>query len=144
MERKINRVLALAATLLWSLQCVSSGLSRPTTVTNVDLKEDNFRVVATGVSGEASSGLLFGVALPLGLTTQSIGIAHITGERDIQKAAMENLWKAVEEKVGPIKGKNYTLVNVTHDMTAANWLLFYARQTVVIRADVVEFGPKGK
>jgi len=144
MKRKMNRVLVLAATLLWSLHCVSSGLSRPTTVTNVDLKEDNFRVVATGVSGEASSGLLFGVALPLGLTTQSIGIAHITGERDIQKAAMENLWKAVEEKVGPIKGKNYTLVNVTHDMTAANWLLFYARQTVVIRADVVEFGPKGK
>lgn len=129
---------------LFALHCVSSGISRPTSVTNVELKEDNFRIVATGVSGEASSGMVLGLALPAGLMTQAIGVFHVSGERDLQKAALDNLWKSVEEKVGPVKGKNYTLINVTHDGSAANWLLFYARQTVVIRADVVEFTGKGR
>lgn len=134
----------LFAVAAFSVNCVSSGVSRPTSLTNVDLKEDNFKIVATGVSGEASSGMVLGLAMPAGFMTQAIGLFHVSGERDLQKAALDNLWKSVEEKVGPVKGKNYTLINVTHDGSAANWLLFYAKQTVVIRADVVEFTGKGR
>lgn len=140
--RKTKQIMTLAAVACFSMHCVSSGVSRPTTLTNVDLKDSNYRIVATGVSGEASSGMVLGFAAPMGLTSTAIGVARVSGERDLQKAALANLWKNAEAQVGPVKGKNFALINVTNDGTAANWFGLYAEQTVAIRADVIEFtGP---
>lgn len=142
--RRKKTLLSLAAVALFTVHCVSSGVSRPTTLTNVDLKENNYRIVATGISGEASSGTVLGLAAPMGIMTSAIGVARVSGERDLQKAALADFCKNAEAQVGPVKGDNFALVNVINDGTAANWFGLYATQTVVIRADIVEFTSASK
>lgn len=138
------KILGYVCVAFTAMHCVSSGVSRPTSLTNVDLKDNNYRIVATGISGEASSGMILGFAAPMGITSSSIAVARVSGERDLQKSALADLWKNAEAAIGPVKGKNYALINVANDGTAANWLGLYASQTVVIRADIVEFTGSGK
>ncbi|MCB1199889.1 MAG: hypothetical protein KDK41_04535 [Leptospiraceae bacterium] len=132
-------VIGLIAILMSVANCISSGIARPTSLTTVELSENNFSIVETGVSGEATMGVLLGFALPMGASATTLGVAQITGERDLQKAALDNLWKNFEAKNGAAKENSYSLINITNDITAANWFGFYATQTVTVRADVIEF-----
>jgi len=57
----------------------------------------------------------------------------------LTSTAMANLWQNFEDEYGPVQGRNLALINVRFDSDAANYLLLYTKQSITIRADVIEF-----
>lgn len=118
--------------------CSSTGLTTSTHITNVQLTSPNFRVVATNVSGEASSNAVLGVSYGLGMATAQFALIPITKDRMLYKIAIKNLWTNFETANGAAANRKLALVNVRYDSEALN-LFFYTKVTTVIVADVVEF-----
>jgi hypothetical protein len=118
--------------------CFSSGAFLSGNVTDVQLKEANYEVVATDVHGSATSGYLFGVSGGFGPSTSTFAVARVSGEGQLYQAALANLWENVESQYGDVKGNDLALVNVRYDVEALN-LFIYTRPTLTVRADVVEF-----
>jgi len=125
-------------TLLFLGGCVSTGMHTSTHLTNVELSEANYRVVARSVSGEAKAGYVLGVSFGMGMYAQVVGVARINGEKALYKAAMDDLWKNYEAKHGPVEGKRLALTNIRYDNDALN-LFFYTEPHVIIQADIIEF-----
>jgi hypothetical protein len=118
--------------------CVSSGMHMSSSLTNVQLSEANYRIVARSVSGEAKAGYLFGASFGVGMYAQVFGIARISGDKALYKSAMDNLWSNYEAKYGDVEGKNLALINVRYDIEALN-LFVYTQPVLTIQADVIEF-----
>ncbi|MBC8231669.1 hypothetical protein H8E77_19135 [bacterium] len=109
-------------------------------MTNVELSESNFRVVATNVYGEASADYLLGYSFAQFGEMQTIALIPLGGDRLLYKVALENLWRNFEQTDGNnIKGRSLALVNVRFDSDALNVLVFYTRPKISVRADVIEF-----
>lgn len=128
-------LLILAAALTG---CVSSGAFLSGNVTDVQLKEANYEIVATNVHGSATAGYILGVSGGLGPTTSAFAVARVSGDGQLYQAALANLWANVESEYGVVKGNDLALVNVRYDVDALN-LLLYTQPTLTVRADVVEF-----
>jgi hypothetical protein len=128
-------LLVLAASLTG---CVSSGAFLSGTVTDVQLKEANYEIVATDVHGSATAGYLLGVSGGLGPTTSAFAVARVSGDGHLYQAALANLWANVESEYGVVKGNDLALINVRYDVDALN-LLVYTQPTLTVRADVIEF-----
>lgn len=118
--------------------CASSGLTMSSHLTNVELADDNFRIVATSISGEASSKAILGVSFSIGAGTSQFALIPLTEDRMLYKRAMEQLWENYEERHGDPTRKRLALVNVRFDSESLN-LLLYTKVTTVVVADVVEF-----
>lgn len=121
--------------------CATSGLFETVHLTNVQLSNGNFRVVARNVSGEASASYLVGFSGSVGAQTSTFALVRVAGEGLLYKAALEDLWRNFELKHGAVEGRRLALVNVRQDADALNVLFLYTRPKVSIRADVVEFVP---
>ncbi len=117
--------------------CVSTGIQTSTNLTNVELNRGNYRIVARSVFGEAKAGYILGFSFGLGVTTEVFGVARVSGEKALYKAAMDNLWKNYEARFGSVEGKKLALVNQRYDTDALN-LFFYTQPVVSIQADVIE------
>jgi hypothetical protein len=107
-------------------------------VTDVQLKEANYEIVATDVHGSATAGYLLGVSGGLGPTTSAFAVARVSGDGHLYQAALANLWANVESEYGVVKGNDLALINVRYDVDALN-LLVYTQPTLTVRADVIEF-----
>lgn len=118
--------------------CSSSGMYMSSSLTNVQLSEANYQIVARSVSGESKAGFLLGTSFGVGMYTQVIGVARISGDKALYKTAMDNLWSNFEAKHGSAEGRNLALVNVRYDIDALN-LLVYTEPTLTIHADIIEF-----
>ena len=128
-------LLGLALTLTG---CFSSGAFLSGNLTDVQLKEANYEIVATDVHGTASAGYLFGVSGGLGPSSSAFALVRVSGDGQLYQAALANLWANVESEYGEVKGNNLALVNVRYDVDALN-LFVYTQPTLTVRADVVEF-----
>lgn len=124
-----------------STGCVTTGSFPSANVTNVELSESNFEVVATDVAGEASAGYILGFSAGFGVGSQmsTLALARVEGEGTLYRQAIENLWNNFRAEYGDVEGRNLALVNVRFDGDALNLFLLYTRPTISIRADVVEF-----
>lgn len=118
--------------------CATSGMHMSSSLTNVQLSEANYRLVARSISGEAKAGYLLGAAFGVGMYTQVIGVARVSGDKALYKTAMDDLWDNFEEKHGSAIGRNLALVNVRYDIDALN-LLVYTQPILTIQADIIEF-----
>lgn len=118
--------------------CGSTGLTASGHVTNVQLTNPNFRVVATNVSGEASSEAVLGISYGFGMSTTQMALIPLTKDRMLYKTAMRKLWSGFEASNGAIANRRLALVNVRYDSESLN-LFFYTKVTTVVVADVVEF-----
>ncbi len=120
--------------------CVSTGSFPSANVTNVELSEGNFEMVATDVSGEASAGYLLGLSGGFGLASQTstLALVRVSGDGALYREAIRDLWDNFRAEYGDVEGRTLALVNVRFDSDALN-LLVYTQPTVSIRADVVEF-----
>jgi hypothetical protein len=107
--------------------------------TNVDLREANYKIVATNVSGTSEAGYLFGFTLPNGPLTNTLALFRVSGSGLLYQEALSDLWKNYESANGSVAGKRLALVNVRYDTDALNALFLYTSAKVNIRADVVEF-----
>ena len=130
---------ALAAMFLL-MGCASSGKLQSMNITNVELSEPNYRIVATNISGEASAGYLLGLSFSSGGEMQTGALLRVKGEGMLYKEALEDLWKNFEAAHGSVSGRHLALINVRYDADAMNVLGLYTQPKISIRADVIEFG----
>ena len=137
MKKTIFILPAFVIAILMS-SCASSGLTASSHVTNVQLTNANFKVVAINVTGEASSEAIIGVSYGVGLATTQLSLIPLTDERMLYKNAIRNLWADFETKNGPTGNRKLALVNVRYDSEALN-LFLYTKVTTAIVADIVEF-----
>lgn len=128
---------ALAAFLLSS--CASSGRFDSVHVTNVELGNKNYRILAKNVSGEAAAGYLIGFSGSNGSQTWTTALLRIDGDGMLYKEALERFWKNFEEKFGSIEGRDVAIINVRYDADAMNFFGIYTRPKISIRADVIEY-----
>lgn len=119
--------------------CVTGGAFPAANLTSVELRDQNYTVIATDVVGSASAGYVLGFSAGWGPQMQTLAIARVEGEGQLYGAALEDLWDQFEEEHGPAAGRALGLVNVRFDADALN-LILYTKATVWVRADVVEFG----
>lgn len=120
--------------------CASSGIMTAATLTNVELGEDDYAIVATDVSGTATAHYLLGFSAPYLFQAQAVAVARVGGSKFLYQAALEDLWASFAEVHGAVEGRGLALVNVRMDVDALN-LILYTRPTLSITADVVEFQP---
>lgn len=128
-------LLGIAATLSG---CFSSGAFLSGNVTDVQLKEGNYELVATNVHGSATAGYILGVSGGPGPSTAAVAVARVTGDKHLYQTALSNLWDEVRSEYGDVQGEKLALVNVRYDVSALN-LLLYTQPTLNVRADVVRF-----
>ena len=133
------RLFGLSVVLTTLVGCASTGRFSSTNLTNVELSQSNFRIIASNVSGEASADYLLGFSIAKGGEMHTIALIPLGGDRMLYKVALENLWRNFEQTHGNIKGRSLALVNVRFDADALNVLVFYTRPKISVRADVIEF-----
>lgn len=139
MKMKNSILMLIVAPLCFvAAGCSTGGMFVAGNVTDVQLQKGNFKVLARGVTGEATAGYLLGFSLPMGMATNTFAVARVDGTGMLYKEALDNLWKNFESAHGQAEGKKLALVNVHYDSDALN-LFFYTQPKVVVRADVVEF-----
>lgn len=135
--RTIFTMAVLAAALTTS-GCMTTGIFTTGTVTEVNLNEENYRLVATGVTGESEAGYLIGVSGGVGLAMQTFALFRVEGDGMLYQAALRDLWRNFARDHGAVEGRSLALVNVRFDAEAVN-LLIYTKPRVAVVADVVEF-----
>ena len=130
----------LLAIVVASTSCTTSGLFFSTHLTNVELSESNYKIVAKNVKGEAQAEYIIGITGAFRGELQTLAVARVGGEEMLYQQAMENLWKNFENDYSQVvEGRKLALVNVRYDSDAIN-LILYTRPKISIRADVIEFG----
>ncbi len=92
--------------------CASTGLTASSHITNVQLTNPNFRVIATNISGEASSKGILGVSYGFGMAATQMALIPLTEDRMLYKIAMKNLWANFENANGRVSNRKVALVNV--------------------------------
>jgi len=131
--------LILALLLSLSLAgCATSGSFTAANLTNVELAEANYEIVATNVQGQSSAEYILGISFGAYQQQQTLALARVSGTGKLYGEALENLWNSFREQYGETEGRNLALVNVHYDTDAVN-LILYTKPTVSIYADVVEF-----
>ncbi len=138
---KTNRLIIVALLGISSglmISCTSTGIFASGTTTQVQLNKGNYKIVATSVTGTASSKYILGMCYGFGMYNSAFGVIPLTKDRALYKLATQNLWTNFEAKYGVVQGKKLALINVRYDTQALN-LLVYASPTLTIIADVIEF-----
>ena len=136
---KMIKIATIAASTIFAFHCVSTGGYRPSNITTVQLNKKNFKVIATGISGEAESEYILGFVVPGPGATSAVAVAQVGGSKQVRHEALSKLWASFKEEHGDPVGRNLGLVNLNYDATGSNWFGFYAQEKMVISADVVEF-----
>ncbi len=138
---RFKKSILLCAVLAVSIAasgCSSSGMFTAGNLTEVQLQKSNFKIVARGVSGEASAGYLIGVSWSMGIASNTFALVRLNGTGMLYKEALDNLWANYQSAHGPAEGKRLALVNIHYDSDALN-LFVYTKASVMVRADVIEF-----
>jgi hypothetical protein len=136
--RSYAAFLAILIIALFTSGCAATGTINATHVTNVQLTESNYRLVAVGISGEASASYILGASAAVGTEMRTVALARVGGADALYEAALSDLWQNFEAQYGPVEGRALALTNVRYDSDALN-LIVYTRPQVGVRADVVEF-----
>ena len=131
-------MLLLLAGIITSYGCSTTGAFISSNLTNVELSKANYKIIATNVTGESTSGYVFGFTYSYGVETTTIAIARVNGTGKLYQEAIENLWNNYKKNHGDIEGKKLALVNVRYDSDNKNFLV-YTEAMISVRADVVEF-----
>jgi hypothetical protein len=137
--KKTKLLLLFVIPMLMS-SCATSGLFTSAHITNVELSEPNYTIVARSVSGVAESSYLLGFSAAVRGEMQSFAVYQLNGPDYLYQAALENLWDSYErQNNAQVNGRSLALVNVRYDSEAVNILGFYTKAQVSLSADIVEF-----
>jgi len=137
--KKIILSLLIATVLILFSSCGTMGTFKANNVTNVELSQANYNIVAKDLEGSASQGYLIGVSAPgYGSDVGIVGLIKVSGEDKPYALAVKRLWDSYKEKYGDPEGKKLALVNIRQDTKVLNTLV-YTEATIFITADVVEF-----
>lgn len=129
----------VSITLLVSLSgCGTGGAFRANHITNVELSQPNFNIVARDLQGSSMQGYLIGASYSQGSDVGTFAFFKITGVEKLYDAAIKELWNNYREKYGDTEGKKLALVNIRQDSEVLNTIV-YTQAKYFITADVVEF-----
>ena len=118
--------------------CAQTGQFAAGNMTQVELSEPNYKVVATSVTGDAEAAYLIGVAFSNGPQSGSLSLHRLSGTGKLYTEAMEDLWENFALEHGAVEGRRLALANVRYDAATRNFLV-YNDISLSIRADVIEF-----
>jgi hypothetical protein len=138
--RRLNFFIALLISTVLVSACGNSGAFLASNTTEVHLKEANYNIVATNMSGMAETSYVIGASISWGPTTNAYGLIPL-GEAtttSLYKDAQDELWANIREAVGDIENRQLALVNVRYDASTANYF-FYTWAKITVTADVIEF-----
>lgn len=136
--RKANLLLMIVILGALVSGCGTMGAFHANNVTNVELSENNFNIVARGVQGSAMQGYLFGVSIQQYSDVNTFGLVRISGEKTLYDAAIKALWDDFRDKHGEMEERNLVLVNIRQDTDVINAFV-YTQAELFITADLVEF-----
>ena len=131
-------LISLFTLLLFLSGCGTGGAFQATNITNVELSQPNFNIVARDLSGTSMQGYLLGLSISQGADASTFGFVKVAGVDKLYDTAIRNLWKNYEEKYGNIESKKLALVNIRQDTAVLNTIL-YTQTKYFVTADVVEF-----
>jgi hypothetical protein len=138
---KMKRILFslfLVTLLVFSSGCATGGAFQAYHVTNVELSQPNFNIVARDLNGTSMQGYLLGVSISQGSDIGTFGLIKVAGVEKLYDTAIRDLWKNYQDNYGKIEGKKLALVNIRQDSEILN-TFFYTEAKYFITADVVEF-----
>lgn len=118
--------------------CVSTGLTASSHRTDVQLSTGNYKIVATNISGEASSEALLGFSAGFGMASSQFAIIPISDNRALFQQAMRDMWSKFEATHGSPANRKLALINFRYDSESLN-TFFYTQLTVTVVADIIEF-----
>ncbi len=139
MKKNVILLIMLLALSISFYACSTSGMFTSINSTNVDLREANYKIVATNIAGSSEAGYLLGFTFPNGPMTNTLAFFRVSGTGLVYQEALQDLWNNFEKDNGPAAGKKLALTNVRYDTDALNVLFLYTSAKISIRADVVEF-----
>jgi hypothetical protein len=138
MKQKTIPILLLFVILIIFSGCTTGGSFISQNVTNVELSEPNFNIVAKNVEGSSKASYIIGVTYSAGSIANTLAIARVSGSEKLYDDAVKDLWKNFEAEYGDTEGKKLALANVRIDNDMLN-LILYAETELFITADVIEF-----
>ena len=119
--------------------CSSTGVFSSANLTNVELSEGNYEIVAKNVTGQAQAAYLFGISGSFRNELSTFALVKLEGSGFLYQDALTDFWNNFEERTGTeVEGRRLAIVNVRYDSDVLN-LFVYTRPKVAITADVVEF-----
>ncbi len=119
--------------------CATAGRFDAVNVTNVELSNPNYRVIARDVTGQAAATYLLGFSGSSGSQVTVLAMFRVAGSGLLFHEALQNLWANFERDHGSPQNRSLALVNVRVDADAINVLGLVTRPKIAVRADVVEF-----
>ncbi len=136
--KKVMFFLGSIGLLISLSSCGAMGTFRANNITNVELSQPNFNIVARNVQGSSMQGYLIGISAPQGSDIGSFGLIRISGVEQPYDTAVKNLWKEFQNNHGDIEGRKVALINVRQDTEVLNTII-YTEAKYFISADVIEF-----
>jgi hypothetical protein len=118
--------------------CTTGGSFLANNVTNVELSNPNFNIVAKNLEGHSKASYLIGISFSTGSITNTLALVRIGGTAKLYDDAIQNIWEKYTEKHGDTEGKKLVLANIRIDNDMLN-LLVYTQTEMYITADVIEF-----
>ena len=118
--------------------CTTAGTFQSQNVTNVELSETNFDILARNVSGTAHADFLLGISSSTGSVSNTLALVRVGGTPTLYNDAITDLWDNFEDDYGSADGRNLVLANVRYDTDILN-LVVFTKTTLIIHADVIEF-----
>jgi hypothetical protein len=136
--KKLSISFGIVSLLFFASGCMSSGLTASTHRTDVQLSRANYRIVATNISGKASSDALFGASFGVGVAGNQVALIPLSSSRSLYQLAMKDMWASFETAHGAIGNRRLALVNFRYDSESLNAFI-YTKVTVTVVADIIEF-----
>lgn len=118
--------------------CTTAGTFQSQNVTNIELSETNFEIIARNVSGRAHADFLLGISSSTGSVGSTLALVRVGGTPTLYNDAIMDLWDDFEDDYGSAEGRNLVLANVRYDTDILN-LVVFTKTTLIIHADVIEF-----
>jgi hypothetical protein len=138
MTQKTSLVILLLLILVIFSSCTTGGSFLAHNVTNVELSDSNFKIVAKNLEGHSKASYLIGVSFSIGNIANTFALVRIGGTAKLYDDAIQNLWKNYKEKHGDTEDKKLVLANIRIDNDILNFFV-YTQTELYITADVIEF-----
>jgi len=136
--QKFLLLLIVPVLLIFFNGCSTGGSFIANNVTNVELSEPNFKIVAENVQGYSKASYLIGLTYSTGNISSTLALVRVGGTAKLYDDAIQDLWKNFREKHPDTEGRNLVLANIRFDNDMLNFLV-YTQTELFITADVIEF-----
>lgn len=124
--------------LIFLFACTAGGSFISHNITNVELSDSEFNIIAKNVEGYSSASYLIGLTYSAGTVSNTLALVRIGGTAKLYNDAIQNLWNNFYAEHENAEGKKYVLANIRIDNDMLN-LVLYTQTDLYITADIIEF-----